>query len=143
MLLAGVLAGCSLDIGQQSASADPTLVVRILRFGDHGNEKVVAMWRLGCNRANGDRASFGASLSVPGLSTPKPEVACGALRDYVRLTSPNRGCSCVIPKAGDEEATVTGSLDGKRVNAGLPYFACRCGLTDRQVRDLEAVTGLK
>jgi hypothetical protein len=49
----------------------------------------------------------------------------------------------VIPKPGQEEATVTGLLDGKRVNASLPYVACRCGLTDRQVRDLQAVTGMK
>ena len=38
---------------------------------------------------------------------------------------------------------MTGLLDGRRMNARLPYIACRCGLTDRQVRDLEAVSGLK
>jgi hypothetical protein len=72
VVFAGVLAGCSVNLGQQAASPTPTLVVRILKFGDHGNEKVVAMWRFGCNLANGDRASFGFSFSATGLSSPKP-----------------------------------------------------------------------
>jgi hypothetical protein len=141
--LAAVLAGCSLGADQQTASPRPTLVVRILRFGNHGNEKVVAEWRLGCNLANGDHDSFGFSGSGPGLTIPKPEAACRALRDYATLESPNRACSCVIPQQGQREATVTGLLDGKRVNAGLPYFACRCSVSARQVRDLQVVTGLK
>jgi len=141
--LCGVLAGCSLNLGQQTAPPRTTLTVRILRFGDHGNEKVVAEWSLGCNLANGNRASFGASVSGLGPRIPKPAVACRALRDYATLRSPNRACSCVLPMQGEEEATVTGLLDGKRVSASLPYLSCRCSVSARQVRDLQTATGLK
>ena len=143
VVLAGTLAGCSVDLGQQTTPPRPTLAVRILRYGSHGNQKVTAEWSLGCNLANGDPASFGASSSVLGPRIPEPAVACRALRDYATVRSPNRACSCVLPRQGEEEATVTGLLDGKRVNASLPYFACRCSLSARQVRDLQVVTGLR
>jgi hypothetical protein len=132
--LAGLLAGCSL--GGSADTVTPTsLVVRVSKVTTSGKSTVVRAWRLGCSPPG--------EQSRTKVVIPPPAVACRALRDYVTLRSPSRGCSCVSPRPGEQEATVTGMLDGKRVDATLPSSACPCSLSSRQVRDLQAVTGLR
>ncbi len=133
--LAGLLA-----VGGGAGQSYPklTLVVRVFRTTTNGHQKVTGSWRLGCSPPSGPRSA------VNGIwMNPKPGAACQALRDYVKLRSPNRACSCVIPSVGSRSATVAGVLDGHRVNASLPEVTCRCGLSGRQVHDLQVVTGLK
>jgi hypothetical protein len=138
VVLAGVLAGCSLGGGTSQSYPKLTLVVRVFKMTAYNHQKVVRVWRLGCSPPNGPRSA------VNGVwMNPKPGVACEALRDYVKLRSPNRDCSCVHPPVGSRSATVEGVLDGHRVNATLPEASCRCSLSGRQVHDLQAVTGLK
>jgi hypothetical protein len=136
--LAGLLAGCSMGGSTGQSYPKLTLVVRVFKTTTNGQQKVMESWRLGCSPPSGPRSA------VNGVwMNPTPGVACQALRDYVKLRSPNRACSCVIPSAGSVSATVAGVLDGHRVNATLPEASCRCSLSGRQVHDLQAVTGLK
>ena len=129
--------GCSLVGGNSQSYPKLTLVVRVFKTTTNGHQ-VVDSWRLGCSPPSGPRSA------VNGVwMNPKPGVACQALRDYVKLRSPNRDCSCVIPPIGSRSATVEGVLDGRRVNATLPEASCRCSLSGRQAHDLQAVTGLK
>lgn len=138
VVLAGVLAGCSLGGGTGQSYPKLTLVVRVFKTTTNGHQKVTGSWRLGCSPPNGPRSA------VNGVwMNPKPGVACQALRDYVKLRHPNRDCSCVHPRVGSASATVAGVLDGHRVNATLPEGSCRCSLSGRQVHDLQVVTGLK
>lgn len=132
------MAGCTFGGGSGQSHAKLTLVVRVFKTTTNHHDKVVASWRLGCSTPNGPRSAIdGVWLN------PQPGVACQALRDYVKLRSPNRACSCVIPSVGSRSATVTGVMDGRRVNATFPEVSCMCSLSGRQVRDLQAVTGLK
>jgi hypothetical protein len=138
VVLAGMLAGCSLGGGNGQSYPKLTLVVRVFKTTTNGRQKVVGSWRLGCSPPSGPRSAVNGAWM-----NPKPGVACQALRDYVKLRSPNRGCSCALPGVGSRSATVVGVLDGHRVNATLPEVSCRCGLSGRQVHDLQVVTGLR
>lgn len=131
-------AGCSLAGGTGQSYPRLTLVVRVFKTTANGHQKVMGLWRLGCSPPSGPRSA------VNGVwMNPKPGVACQALRDYVKLRSPNRACSCVIPRVGSVSATVAGVLDDHRVSATLPEASCRCSLSGRQVRDLQVVSGLQ
>jgi hypothetical protein len=83
LVLAGMLAGCSFlsssgHDGSTGLTAYPkmTLVVRVFQVTAHGDQKVVAMWRLGCSPPSGPRMGGSGSWQ-----NPSPAVACHALRD--------------------------------------------------------------
>jgi hypothetical protein len=122
-------AGCS-DGGSppQAASrteapAQTTLTIRIRTFaGD-----VLETSTLGCSPPAGTKAD--------------PPAACTALRDYVshfHLTG--FVCGCAVPAAATRYAVISGTLDGKRLQARL--LPCMCELPWRMLRDLRIATGL-
>jgi hypothetical protein len=89
--VAGLVAGCSLGGGTGQSYPKLTLVARVFKTTTNGHEKVMGSWRFGCSPPSGPRSA------VNGVwMSPKPAVACQALRDYVKLRSPTgRARACI------------------------------------------------
>jgi Subtilisin inhibitor-like len=110
----------------------PTLAKTTLRIQIRtatGTDKVVKTTTLGC--------------SPPAGTTPDPQRACAALRDYVgHYRPPSAVCSPPLPAIGSLYAIITGTVDGHRVNATLQPGEM-CYVATRLVNDLYRATALR
>jgi Subtilisin inhibitor-like len=116
-------AGC---LGGSPGPHEATLRIRVMALGQNGNS-VVRTWTLGCGPPTGTH--------------PDPRAACAALRDYAaRYRQPTSACGCAAEPIGARYAVISGTLDGRRLDARLE--ACMCGVAERLIRDLQTATGL-
>jgi hypothetical protein len=144
VILAGLLAGCSLGGGSGAArqggrvgrlrehgpltadvAARTSVTIRLLEITG-GRVKVVRVQQLRCDPPNG--------------SVADPAAACRALQDFVAHYHQYRNRFCGRSANGTQIVEILGKVNGQRVGTSAISSPGKCRIGRRWMRDLRAIT---